>query len=479
MNHTIRRIFIILFFFTANSLFAQDLESIINSAPNQEALWSVTVRDSEGNILESYNSDKLIIPASNQKLFTTAAVLDGLGSEFRYQTAIYQSGTISDSVLFGDLIVRGTGDPSISGFIYNEDREFVFKKFLNQLKSEGIREVSGKLSANIGYFDTQNYPKGWDWDDLSFYYGVEVSPLSFNNNAVDLIVDAKGDMGAAPRISWFPYNTDYVQFYNNQKITSPRLKYDEEYQKYLGENRFHLGSKLPQGYLEEESLAITNAPIFFLDSFQKFLNRNGVKSDSELSIQHYDIPDYWVNYPLVAVHTSEPLSKLIQWTNKESDNFYTEMLLKTLAAEKVGIPGTFENGIKEIRNFLGRMEIDTTYVIMKDGSGMASGNFTKTSILSEFLVKMKRHPEFSAFYNSMSIAGIDGTIAHRMKGTPLYSNFKGKSGYVGGVRTLSGYFTSSSGKELIVSFAANNFIGKVRPIDSVHEQILEYLYAKY
>lgn len=479
MSKSICSLIMLFFVFAANNLLAQDLTSLISQSSNQEALWSVTVRDMEGNILEGYNSDKLIIPASNQKLFTTAAVLDGLGSEFQYQTGIYQSGNVIDSVLYGDLIIRGTGDPSISGVLYADDREFVFMQFLTQLKSKGIKEISGKLIANVGYFDAQAYPKGWDWDDLSFYYGVEIVPLSFNNNAVDLVVDADGKVGGKPDISWFPYNTEYVEFYNDQKITDPDFKYDEDYQKHLGENRFYLGSNLPKGYLEEESLAITNASLFFLDSFQKFLNRNKIVSKGDLDIQLYDIPDYWITYPLVAVHTSENLSKLIEWANKESDNFYTEMLLKTLAVEKLGIPGTFENGIKEIRNFLGRMEIDTTYVIMKDGSGMASGNFTKTSILSEFLVNMQKHLEFNVFYNSMSIAGIDGTIAHRMKGTPLYNNFKGKSGYVGGVRTLSGYFTTSSGEQLVVSLAANNFIGKVRPIDSVHEEILEYLYAKY
>lgn len=126
------------------------------------------------------------------------------------------------------------------------------------------------------------------------------------------------------------------------------------------------------------------------------------------------------------------------------------------------------------------MGIDTTYVQMNDGSGMAGGNFNKTSIISDVLVKMKDHSEFDAYFNSMSIAGIDGTLQHRMKGTPLYNNFKGKSGFVTGVRTLSGYLEAKSGKEVIVSIATNNYISeKVRPIDAVHEQILMYLYEKY
>ena len=472
-----RNICSIALLFVVINVSAQDLNSILSSAPNQEALWSVTVRDSKGNILESYNPDKLIIPASNQKLFTTAAVLDGLGSDFRYTTNVYGDGVLVDSVWEGNLVIKGVGDPSISGIMYNENRYHVFSSLAKQLKKFGIKEINGSLIADVSYFDRQIYPKGWDWDDLSFYYGVEIAPLSFNNNAVDLVVIADGEVGEKPSISWFPENTSFANFINYQTITPAGTKYDEYYQRDLGNNRIVLGSKLPKGYIEEESLSIAGAAMFFLQSFRQFLNHSGVNTPGSYMVQNPN-PNT-LNLEVIASHTSESLSKLIEWTNKESDNFYTEMLMKTLDAEKSGQQGSFEYGIKEVRKFLGRMELDTTYVIMKDGSGMASGNFTKTSIISEFLVKMQHHPEFDVFYNSMSVGGIDGTIAHRMKDTPLYKNFKGKSGYVGGVRTLSGYFTTASGEQLIVSLATNNFIGKVRPIDEIHEQILVYLYAKY
>ncbi|MCG8374499.1 MAG: D-alanyl-D-alanine carboxypeptidase/D-alanyl-D-alanine-endopeptidase [Balneolales bacterium] len=479
MLQTIRTVLLILFVSVANALSAQDLLSIIDSAPNKEAFWSVSIRDTDGNIIEEYNSDKLIIPASNQKLFTTAAILDGLKSEYRYHTKIFGLGNLVDSTWNGDLIILGVGDPSISGFMYEEDRDFVFRSFTDQLKSKGINKISGQLIASVSYFDFRMYPKGWDWEDLSFYYGVEIAPLSFNNNAVDLVVDASVSQNEKPELSWYPGNTSFVEFINEQNVVAPNREYDEDYLKFPGENVFYLGSDLPEGYLEEESFAITGAADYFLTALDMYLNDHGIETSLAFKVDNTHNPDYWETYPVLASHTSEPISKLVEWTNKESDNFYTEMMLKTLSAEKQGIPGTFENGIKEVRNFLGRMEIDTMYVIMKDGSGMASGNFTKTSILSEFLVKMQHHSGFDTFYNSMSIAGIDGTIAHRMKGTQLYNNFKGKSGFVGGVRTLSGYFTTASGERLIVSLAANNFIGKVRPIDAVHEQILAYLYAKY
>ncbi len=462
----------------AETLYAQTLSSIIEEAPNREAFWSVTVRDTSGAILESYNAEKVIIPASNQKLLTTAAILDHFGSDFRYETHIYGDGNQVGNTWKGDLIFRGSGDPSMSGDLYDEDRYYAFKQFLDQLKAKGIENIDGNLIADVSLFDNQIYPKGWDWHDFSFYYGVQISPLSFNNNAVDLEVFAEGEIGEKPRITWFPDSTGYVDFENRQVIAHPDTEYDEYYRRELGGNRIILGSSLPQNYYEDESLSVDNPPMFFLDSFKKFINKNGIDFSGPIVVFGRSF-DYDTSQVL-ATHISKPLSELIKWTNKESDNFYTEMMVKTLSADVSNKPGSFEHGIKQVRSFIAELGIDTTYVQMNDGSGMAGGNFNKTVIISDILQRMQDHPEFEAYFNSMSVAGIDGTLAHRMKGTPLYRNFKGKSGFVTGVRTLSGYFESGSGKPLVVSLSANNFISeKVRPIDAVHEQILMYLYNKY
>lgn len=469
---------ILLLAFNAESLYGQNLHSIINEAPNQEAFWSVTVRDGDGTILEALNPEKVIIPASNQKLLTTAAILDYFGADFRFRTLIYGEGSLAGSTWNGNLVIKGSGDPSISGDLYEEDRYYAFKQLLRQLKEKGIKKIEGNLIADVSLFDDQIYPKGWDWYDFSFYYGVQISPLSFNNNAVDLEVFAEGEIGDTPRITWFPDSTDYVKFINQQVITHPNIDYDEYYRRELGGNRIVLGSTLPQGYYEDESLSINNPPMFFLDSFKKFLISNGVEVDGFLVVS--DSGENLDTRQVLATHQSRPLSELIKWANKESDNFYLEMLIKTLSAYKNDNPGTFEHGIEEVRGFFAEMGIDTSFVRMNDGSGMAAGNFNKTAIISDVLQKMQNHLDFEAYYTSMSVAGIDGTLAHRMKGSPLFVNFKGKSGFVTGARTLSGYFEAKSGKKLIVSIATNNYISeKVAPIDAVHEQILLYLFEKY
>jgi D-alanyl-D-alanine carboxypeptidase/D-alanyl-D-alanine-endopeptidase (penicillin-binding protein 4) len=478
MSNLLRFLLVFLFTLSAESLCAQSISSIINKAPNQEAFWSVTVRDGNGDIIEALNSEKTIIPASNQKLMTSAALLDHFGSDYQFETLIYGEGDINGTTWEGNLIIKGSGDPSISGDLYDGDRYHVFRILLEQLQDYGIRRIDGSIIADVTLFDDQWYPKGWDWYDMSFYYGVQVSPLSFNNNAVDLEVFAEGEIGDTPRISWFPDSSDYVRFQNQQVITHPATDYNEYYRREMGGNTIVLGSTLPQEYYEDESLAINNPPLFFLDSFKDFINQNGIQFSGPIVVPGQRFP--YDQTTILARHRSKPLGELVQWLNKESDNFYTEMLVKTLSAETEKKPGSFEHGIEQVRGFLDFLGVDTTFVQMNDGSGMAGGNFNKTSIISEVLYKMKNHPEYPTYHSSMSVAGIDGTLAHRMKGTPLYRNFKGKSGFVTGVRTLSGYLETSTGIELVVSLATNNFISeKVRPIDAVHEQILMYLYEKY
>lgn len=463
--------------FVVSGVFAQDIESVLQDSPNQEAFWSLMVLNAEGDTLENLYSDKLIMPASNQKLFTLGAALDRLGGDYQYDTRIYGKGLQQDSVWKGNLYIIGAGDPSISGFLYEDDRYYVFEKMHQQLKNRGITKIEGSIIADVHLFDRDRYPKGWSWDDLSFYYGVEITPLSFNNNAVDLVVLADGEVGEKPDISWFPENTSFVNFINNQVIAPAYTEYDEYYRRDMGSNRIELGSSLPKGYIEEESLSIHNASLFFLDSFQQYLLKQGMEVTGSFWVT--DQRTDTTNMTKLANHRSKPLRELINWANKESDNFYVEMILKTLAAEKGAIPATFEDGILEVREFLGELGIDTTMVLMNDGSGMAAGNFTTTGNIAAFLRVMQNEPEYRDFLNSLAVAGIDGTLAHRFKGSPLYNNFRGKTGYLSGVRTLSGYFTAQSGQELIVSIATNHYAGKVKPVDQTHQRILEYLYAKY
>lgn len=451
---------------------------VANSRAN-DAVWSIVVRDSAGAVLEGYNSGKLMRPASNLKLLTSAAILNELGPDFSYRTNMYGYGYQEGGIWQGDIIIRGVGDPSISGEFYNEDRFHVFEEFFTALDTLGIRRINGDLIGNDAYFDNQPYPKGWNWNDLSFYYGVETSALSFNNNAVDLKVLAGGEVGETPEIQWFPFDTDYVNFVNEQVITPPGTEYDEFYQRILGTNTILLRSKVPQNYDETESLSVMNASLFFMDTFKKYLEDGGITLGGRIIIDEQ--PQEWdeKSYTVLASHQSVPLRDLIKQINKESSNFYTEMLLKTAAASHFGTKGSTELGLTLVENFAASMDMDTTDIELADGSGMSPSTLLSAKDLSYLLVGLQKRSDFPVFKQSLSVAGIDGSLQHRFKGTPLYRNVLGKTGYVSGVRTLSGYMAASSGRPMVFSIMTNNFTQQTSYIDYLQESILREVYENY
>lgn len=462
-----------------NVIFSPEIVQSIENSRASSAFWSVIARDTTGKIVEGYNFDKTVRPASNLKLLTSAAILDELGADYTYSTKMYGLGYQTGDTWEGDIIIRGVGDPSISGEFYNDDRSYVFDKFFSALYDRGIREINGNLIGNDAFFDQQPYPEGWSWEDLSFYYGVEISALSFNNNAVDLTVYADEGIGEKPRIEWYPFDTDYVDFVNEQVITPPSSEYDEFYRRLLGTNTIQLQSTLPKNYVEKESLSIKNAPMFFVDTFKKYLEDGNISLSGRVIVDSQ--PQDWDDekYEVLAEHKSVPLKRLLEEINKNSDNFYSEMLLKTMAAEHFDVPGSTELGISLVEDFAASKKMDTTRLEMDDGSGMAPSTLITVEDLSQLLVEMRSHPEFDYYKNSLSLSGIDGSLKYRFNKPGMKGKVLGKTGYVSGVRTLSGYLEASSGQILSFSVVTNNYTNKTSYIDYVQEKIIQTMYEKH
>lgn len=453
------------------------IDFIIQNSRVPDAFWSVCVRDTTGKKLVDINSDRLMTPASNLKLLTSAAVLETLGPDFQYHTRLYGDGKLSDHIWHGDVYVVGKGDPSISGQYYKGDRLHVFDEYRHQLDSLGIHKIDGYLIGNDAYFDDIPYPGGWIWTDLTYYYAVQLDALSFNDNAVDLTVVANKDVGSAPTISWFPFNTNYVHFLNEQMIAPKGTPYQESYRRILGTNSILLRSTLPQGYIENESLAITNPALYFVDTFKKFLQMNDIPVTNKAIVddQQHD----WKHekgMKLLGDHVSPPLGVLLKRVNKNSDNFYTEMLLKTAAAEKYHTQGSTDLGIQLVKEFADSIGIDSSRVIMQDGSGLSGNTLISTGTITYLLNYMRTAHYASTYVNSLSVASRDGSLENRFWNSPLNDNIEGKTGYISGVRSISGYLKTHLGKTLIFSIITNHFNQEISVIDSVHKKILRMLY---
>jgi len=457
----------------------QQINELLDTEPAEVSYWALALRDSTGSLSIDINSQKLIRPASNFKLLSSAAILDQLGPEHRIQTTVYGNGKQVNNTWRGDLIIRGRGDPAISGTLYDDKPFHVFNKIVQELKARGIQTIEGDIIGNDSFFDQKPYPKGWNWNDLSFYYGVEIDALSFNNNCVDLTVRAIGEVGEKPAIDWFPYRTSYIKFVNEQTIIEAHKEYDEFYQRLSGSDSIYLGSDLPQGYTETECLSVPDPSDFFATIFKQHLEENGITVTGEARTENRNRNWESNSYTTIYLHQSPELYKLIRQMNRESDNFYAEMLLKYTAAKTYGEPGTTSSGVKLIKQFAHSVDVDTTQIELSDASGLSTRTLITTGDLSKFLHNIRNKPYFDSFEQSLSVAGINGTLSYRMKNQPLRSKVVGKSGFMSGVRAISGYLTAKSGQSVTFSLVTNNYVVETKKIDRIQEQILDIIYQNF
>jgi D-alanyl-D-alanine carboxypeptidase/D-alanyl-D-alanine-endopeptidase (penicillin-binding protein 4) len=464
---------------TTRAQISEEITDLIENSENANALWSIQVRDSSGNVLENLNGNQLVRPASNFKLVSSAAYLDYFGSDYRFETRFLGRGVQEGNTWNGDIIIEGSGDPTIGGRFYDENAFFVFEKWVRALSERGIEKINGNIVGFDGLFDDVPYPKGWEWDDLSYYYAPEVGALSFNENVVDLEVIADGPVGSTPEIQWFPFGTDYVEFINEQVITPQETSFDEMYRRVLGTNIILLRSALPQGYYETESLSITGPTLYFLDTFKKYLESRGITVSGQLYTDGNFFGWNPESYTLFSTHKSVELTNIIRELNRESNNFYAEMMLKKLAADKYDVKGSTELGLQELKVYMHSMQFDTSEVELRDASGMAPATLVKSSDLNRYLVLLRDKEYFPDFFQSLAEGGLNGTLQYRFNNSPLKSSFNGKTGFVSGVRTLSGYLKTENGSELAVSLFTNNYTAKTSTVDFTHQKILEFLYHKY
>lgn len=452
------------------------INQLIRSGKSATAIWSFSVRVQSGEEIINFQSSKLITPASNLKLVSTAFFLNELGEDFRFKTQVLGEGNLVDSVWNGDVIFYGSGDPSIGGEFYNDSKWFVFDSFLAQLKTKGIKQINGNLIGNESIFDDELIPPTWNYDDLSYYYAPEISALSFNRNCIDLVVDASGKVGSVPKISWFPLNTNYVTFINQQKIAPKNTRYKEYYHRPSGINQITLRSSLPQFYEEDESLSISNPALFFVDTFKKYAASQGFTISGDVKTTR-EKPSK--ESQVLAEHISKPLSAFCNRINKESDNFYAEMLYKATSYHKNKTLGTTADAVQLAKIFANEIRLDTTNMNLVDGSGMGTANLITTKDFTRLLIQSQKKSWFPTYYDSFSISGIDGSFKNRFKNTELEANLRGKSGYISGARTITGFLTSKKGNRLAFSIATNHFTERVRGIDAKHQQFLIWLYQNY
>jgi D-alanyl-D-alanine carboxypeptidase/D-alanyl-D-alanine-endopeptidase (penicillin-binding protein 4) len=422
-------------------------------------------------VVYTRNSDKLVIPASNMKLFTMAATARRLGWDFNFETHLDAVGTVVDGTLNGDLIVVGSGDPSIDSVAFGPAP--VFEEWAAALAAAGIHRVNGRLIGDDSLFADDEIGPGWAWDYLNDGYAAPSSALNYNENIAIIRVWPGASAGMPARIDVSPAGHG-LTVTNSVATVGAGADTDVDQQRGLYSTEVRLSGSIPAGRATPLTItaSVQNPTQFFVAGLQAALADRGipVRGDA-VDIDSADAP---VDGPRrrIATRRSQPLSSLGAYFMKSSRNFYGETFLKTLGA-RFGRAGSTTAGRSVARETLTQMGIPADAYVMYDGSGLSRYNYASSDAIVMLLKAVWQDDTLRApFMAALSVAGQDGTLGSRMRNTALAGRVQAKTGTISNVRSLSGFVDAPSGERFVFSMIANHFTVGTSAVDEVAESAL-------
>ncbi len=453
-----------------------ELEYIFNDPEFDTAHWGVAIQSLDnGQYLYLRNEHKGFIPASNMKMFTCAAALAKLTPDFRYTTYLYGGGTVDEGVLDGDLIVRGSGDPSITGRFHDGNILAVFEMLADSLKERGIYRIAGDIIGDDNFFGDEIMGAGWSWDYQSDYYAAQISALSLNDNCMDIIFTPGDSLGALARYRLEP-ETDYVQIVNKVTTVAPERARGIYFNRQRGTNNVEITGTLSREVEEKRDwFSVENPTLFAAHVFAETLRAHGITVDGaardidSLDEYRYDGSEDAV----LARYQSPPLHEIVNAVLKVSQNLYAEMVMRTLGAT-FDERGTAGSSAQVMRDFFAEIGISTDLGIA-DGSGLSRLDMVTPRQVITLLRAMWRHRARDYFYDALPIAGVDGTIGSRMRGTAAAGNVRAKTGFISRARALSGYVTTKDGEHLVFSMIVNNYTVPTSMANNIQDLVCERL----
>ena len=442
----------------ASGRLGEEIATVFQDTAFEHAHWGVVVRSLDsGETLHTQNAAKLFMPASNMKLVTGAAVLEGLGPDFRYRTEVIAAGPIRNGVLEGDLLVVGEGDPTFSTR-FGGDPRAAFRSWADSLRAHGVERISGAVVGIDTAFAQPSLGEGWAWDDLDYAYSAPFSALQLNDGVIRVNVFPARSVGSPALISVDP-PTGYTRILNGIATVAPGVPPQIAVEREADGPGLILGGEIPADTLMvERTVAVREPTRFFVTVLRETLRETGIEVEGFAVLPgdrvHETEAMLGVPAPLF-VHQSPPLLEMLPLMLKPSQNQIAEMMLRTLGRKLRG-EGSAEAGEAAVDSILTSWELSPEELIMADGSGLSRYNFVAPELLIGLLTRMTRSPNWEVWYAALPVAGIDGTLAGRMQGTPAEGNVHAKTGTLSNVRALSGYVTTQAGERMVFSMIVNN-----------------------
>jgi serine-type D-Ala-D-Ala carboxypeptidase/endopeptidase (penicillin-binding protein 4) len=472
----------------SSSDLAQRINEQIERSEFASARWGISVISvSDGASLYQRDADKLFTPASNMKIYTTGIALDLLGPDYRWRTSVYApSQPDAAGTVQGDLILYGRGAPDF--VVHNKDQnEGSMTKLVDDLYARGIRRIAGNVIGDESYFRGNALGDGWQWTDIQWYFGAEASALSINENEIDVNV-VPSTSNKPPEVKAND-PTGLVTIENRMGEGSSSVRPTIGLYRGLSDNNVQVwGEFAPATKGFGARLSVHNPALWAAKLFFDALKKKGIAVEGQAQARNSRVPqnqrfDPSQNVELAFVN-SKPLAEIVRKTNKESNNLYAELILRTLGRERrpmLETPeppgrelGDDEAGLAVMRLWLSRAGIATGQLALHDGSGLSRLDLVTPDATAKSLLAFSKTASASVFRESLPIAGKDGTLGGRL--TALSDRVSAKTGSLTYDNSLSGYMTTSDGKHFAFSILCNDQTGRGNSIRMI-DQILTMLAA--
>ncbi len=448
--------------------FQERLKSAATNPRFSAAMLGVKVESLDtGKVIYEQNAGKLLKPASNGKIYTAAMALDRFGPDYKIRTSFYvDAKPDAAGNLSGDLIVYGRGDPSFSHRFNDGDYKKAIDQLADAVAKAGIKTVQGNLVGDESFFHGSRFGDGWAIDDMQYYYGAEASALTLQENTVDLFFKAGDKIGDPIKISIKP-ETKYLTFENRTATVAKGSRGAVDVYRPVDGNGVYLHGSLPIGGSAEDSVAVYDAPLWFITTLRDALAQRGIKISGKLKTVNWldreVAPIDFSKMTEVAFIESPPMAEIIKNMMKPSQNLYAHLLLMQVG-EKIRSAQTLRSnsdslGLAELKKFCGEAGIERGAVLMDEGSGLSRSCLVKPAATVQLLKFMSKHRYAAVFFDAFPIAGVDGTLRSRFKGTAAENNLRAKTGTIRYVNALSGYVTSKAGEHLVFSIMLNAYSG--------------------
>lgn len=463
MLNGFQRYLVFFIFFQASLALSQDLEVLADAFTHDpklsKAKFSFLAIDLiTGDTLLSVNPNQPLVTASTTKLFSTAMAMEVLGLDYRFETKIFQAGSRKDTLIMGDLWVQGGGDVSFGSRYFNaEGSEFDgIKEWADTLLGLGIKCIKGNVYIDGSSFGYEGAPKGWSAWDAGNYYGAVPAGINVFDNVTRYFFSTGKPGTKAKLLSMVPPQKSLV-FTN--KIVSAKVTQDHSNLQGLPYDWRRTGTgKLPayqSSYMVRGSVPDPEKNV--ADVFSEYIKEKGIVLSGEVipfRTAKVNPPDY-DNLKILYSVAGRSVKEIIEWTNLKSVNFFAEGLLKGVAFKLTG-KGTHENGIQVYRQYLSQ-RIDTSGLVLYDGSGLSRMNRISASHMFELLRYVDRSSFAQDFKQTLPIAGKTGTIRDLCVGQIGEGRVYAKSGTMTGIKSYAGYIDAVSGRKIAFSLIASDY----------------------